>query len=166
MQQAMTSEVKPTIRKSDKYIPWYFVGFFLVLFCLDGVFVYLATSSHTGVVEESSYQRGLEYNDRVEAANAQERLGWQSGLVYSADGHLTLTLTTKEGAPIEGAQVTAQFFRPTQAGGDIVLRLTGEGNGNYGAAIKPSAGQWDVRVFAKWKQQHYQVTKKIFIAKK
>jgi len=57
----------------DKLIPWYFVIFFLVLFIVDGIFVYLATSTHTGVVTENAYEKGLRYNEVIERARAAEK---------------------------------------------------------------------------------------------
>jgi len=157
-----TGPEKSGMRKSDKYIPWYFVGFFVVLFILDGIFVYLATSSHTGVVEKGSYQRGLDYNETVAAADAQAQLGWQADLVFEQNGALSFTLANAEGAALEGAKVKAQFFRPTQDGQDFLVDLSPNTKG-YSAEVKAAPGQWDVRIFVEWKQLRYQMTERIVV---
>ena len=39
-------------KASDKYIPYYFVAFFLVLLCILGSFVYIAVDSYPSVKME------------------------------------------------------------------------------------------------------------------
>jgi len=158
-------------RKSDKYIPWYFVAFFVVLFILDGIFVYLATSSHTGVVEKSTYSRGLKYNETVAAADSQAQLGWKSTINFDPDAMLKFTLADANGKPLEGATVRAQFFRPTQEGQDFIVTLnatklgSGTSGGLYSAQVDAAPGLWDVRIFVKWQQQRYQMTERIIVPK-
>jgi len=153
-------------RKSDKYIPWYFVAFFVVFLSFDGVFLYLATSSHRGVVEENTYQRGLNYNDTVAAAEAQTALGWQSTLSLADNNSIELQLKDAENRPLMGAIVTTRFFRPTQAGGDFTVRLLEAKNGLYRSArINAVPGQWELRVFVQWKHQHYQINQRILVPK-
>lgn len=153
-------------RPSDKYIPWYFVAFFVVLAILDGIFVYLATTSHTGVVEENHYERGLAYNDRVAAIEAQEALGWTTGITFMDEGRVLFEASDEAGAPIEDASVEAQFVRPTQDGSDFMLSLGEIQPGLYGAEAKAlHAGQWEIRVFVEWKQQQYQTSKRVVVSK-
>lgn len=152
-------------RDSDKFIPWIIVGFFVVLFAWDGYFVYLATSTHTGVVEDNTYNRGLDYNSTVAAAEAQQALGWQSTVTFDESGLLTFALANAEGEVLEGAAVKAYFFRPTQAGRDFLADLTEAEPGTYNLIRKPAVGQWEVRIFVTWKQQRYQTTTRILVQK-
>ena len=46
-------------KRANRLIPWMFVLAFLVVGAVDGVFVYLALSSHSGVVTEGAYEKGL-----------------------------------------------------------------------------------------------------------
>jgi len=160
----MTDTTKSGPRPSDKYIPLYFVAFFVVLAILDGIFVYLATKSHTGVIEQNHYQRGLEYNDRVAAAEAQSALGWQSDISLTEDKKLLFKLTGKDNTPLESAQVRAQFIRPTQEGRDFVIDLSEIQGGLYvGEPASLEKGMWDIRVYVTWKQQQYQSSKRIVV---
>ena len=58
----------------DKWIPMYFVAFFAVIALLDGIFVYTAISTQTGVVTEQPYEKGLAYNEVLEKAKTQPEL--------------------------------------------------------------------------------------------
>jgi nitrogen fixation protein FixH len=139
----------PGMTKRDRLIPWYIVAFFVVVAILDGIFVYLATSTHTGVVTERAYDKGIAYNETVAAAEAQQALGWQGEITLAADRTLTFSLVDADGQPLSGATVKAEFMRPTQAGMDFTVELTEDAAGLYGAAVDfPVEGLWDVRVFA------------------
>jgi len=161
-----TNQTETGPRKSDKYIPWYFVAFFAVFLSFDAVFYYMASTSHTGVVVENSYQHGLDYNDVVSAAETQTALGWQSEITFTNTGQLELQLNNTGGDPVTAATVTARFFRPTQAGGDFTIALNDTGSGLYRSdQINAAPGQWEIRVYVLWKQQHYQVNKRVLVPK-
>lgn len=153
-----------TMRKSDRWIPWYFVAFFAVLFVFDGIFVYIATATHTGVVTDDAYNKGLAYNETVAAAEAQSALGWQGDIKYSTAGTLTFTLADKHGAPLEGAFVGAEAIRPTQEGLDFTLELSEIAPGIYETEAEfPLKGQWDVRLFVQWNQQQFQQSSRLHV---
>lgn len=147
--------------KRDKWIPWYFVAFFVGLAMVDGLFVFLATSTHTGLVTQNAYQKGLNYNTTITAAEQQEHMGWIGKIGYQG-GNLVFVLIDKQQKPIEGAQAMAYFSRPTQAGSDFSVPLAESGDGIYSKYINfPLKGQWEVKVMAEWKQQSYQTQQRI-----
>lgn len=155
------SNIKPSLK--DRLIPWYFVMAFAVVFIVNGIFIYYATRTHTGVVTDHAYEKGLDY-DTIKAEAAQQRaLGWSSliELQYSV---LHFTLFDKQSQPIEGAIVKAYITRPTQASMDRTYSLTHQGDGMYRAVVEfPAKGQWDITVAATWKQKHYQTGKRVVI---
>lgn len=155
---------KGTVGRFDKWIPWYFVAFFVGLAILDGIFVFVATSTHTGVVTENAYQKGLDYNDTIEAARVQEGLGWSASIAYN-DGSLSINLNDDAGQAIENAAVEAVFFRPTQDGLDFNVRLLPVGSGHYANQVSAQEGQWDVRVYVTWQQKHFQTARRIVVPK-
>lgn len=149
--------------KKDRWIPWYFVGFFAIIAVMDGIFVYLATDTHTGVVTEQAYQKGLNYNETVAAVEAQEALGWSSNIEYQSDGELVFTLSD-DAQPLTGAEIIAEFTRPTHNGVDFSVPLQESGAGAYRAPVKfPLDGIWDVRVYVTWNQQQYQQTERLVV---
>lgn len=151
-------------RKSDRFIPWYFVGFFALLFTFDGVFVYLATSTHTGVVTEQAYQKGLDYNETIAAAGARDALGWQGEITYGDNGQLNFTVQDKAAEMITGAKVVAEMTRPTHNGVDFDQPLAEVSPGLYQAPVEfPLDGVWDVRIYVTWQQKQFQTAQRIIV---
>ena len=129
-------------RPSDKYIPLYFVAFFLVIFAVNGVFVYYATKTHTGVVTRHAYEKGLNYNKTIELANAQDELGIESRILIE-NGQIIF----RSNRHVK-ANVTAYITRPTQDGYDFKVKLSGEKGYFTGKIDFPMKGQWHIAVVA------------------
>ena len=127
------------------------LAFFGVVFAADGVFVYLATSSWTGLSTEDAYRKGLRYNQTIERAAAQQALGWQTAVSFEPlddnTDRLTVSLRDRTDTPIDGRVVTATLHRPVSAGQDIEIPLDWTGAGTYAADLAlPFRGQWVVHV--------------------
>jgi nitrogen fixation protein FixH len=125
--------------------------FFGIVFAADGVFVYLATTSWTGLSTEDPYRKGLKYNQTIERAAAQQTLGWHTAVSLEPldenQDRVTVTLRDKSDVPIENRVITATFRRPVTADQDIEIPLTWTGAGTYTADLAlPFRGQWDVHV--------------------
>ena len=150
------------VGRFDKWIPWYFVAFFVVLAILDGIFVYVASQTHTGVVSKNAYRDGLAYNETIKQSEAQDKLGWAADVSYQ-DGILSIGLLDRFQGPLEGASVEASFFRPTQDGFDFVKPMTEGDNGHYFTAVEAQPGQWDVRIYVTWRQTQFQTAQRIIV---
>ena len=149
-------------RPSDKWIPWYFVAFFVGLAIVNAVFIYIATTTHSGVVTENAYSEGLSYNETIAAAEAQEALGWQIN-IYVEDSMLRFEVNDGHDH-VKSASVIAEFINPTREGVDFTVELVETDQGFYEGVI-PSGiiGQWDIRVKTVWQQTQYQTSKRIII---
>ena len=64
-------------RQPGWYIPWIFVGVFMVVLAVNGVMVHFAVSSWTGIETENHFIKGLGYNNDLAGARAQAERGWQ-----------------------------------------------------------------------------------------
>lgn len=147
----------------DKWIPWMFVLFFVVIAVLDGIFVTLAVRTHTGTVSDRAYEDGLAYNDTLDRAEKMAALGWSADIALDG-GALVLTLKDKDGAPLDGAEAVAKLTRPVQDGIDFETVLQGVGSGVYRAPVSfPLPGQWQVRIFASWQGRLYQHSRTIMV---
>jgi len=156
------------MRPSDRWIPWYFVAFFVGLALISSVFVYLAVTTHTGVVTQQAYEKGLNYNATIAASEKGQALGWQGAAKFTpvssaTAGMVSLTVATENEALV-GATVTASVSRPTQDGYDFTLTLQEQEKGTYRAdVIFPLAGQWDMRFFVKRGVSEHQLSERFIV---
>src|SRR5688572_466712 len=121
-----------------------FVAFFGVIFAVNGVFLYMALSTHTGLVAQEPYRKGLHYNDRIAAAERQEALGWTSDVRLAPEnGALTLALTSASGLPVSGLKISGAIGRPSTAQHDTKLALFETAPGRYAAEVGArEPGDW------------------------
>jgi nitrogen fixation protein FixH len=66
----MSQPPAPSTHPRDKWIPWYFVLAFLVVFAVNGIFIYAALGTHRGVVSDQAYRNGINYNQIVKKVRA------------------------------------------------------------------------------------------------
>lgn len=157
----MTSQAEP--RPSDKWIPWYIVLFFVFLSFVFGGFAYVAQKTHTGLVTDEAYKKGLAYNSVIEKARAQDALGFKSDSRMVNDA-LRFTLTDRAGRAVIASKVTIWFFRPTQAKADVHGVMTLAQGGGYELTPQlPAKGLWEVRIHAETDEGPYQTSKRMVI---
>jgi len=138
---------------TGRQVLWGFIGFFGLIFAANAVLVFLALDSWTGLETEHHYQKGLAYNRVLEADARQHELGWTGNIAARSlpegRARLEISLSDRDGKPLDGATVVAKFIRPTVEGYDFTTPLTPAGPGQYLAEVAlPLAGQWDMRVVA------------------
>lgn len=147
----------------DKWIPWYFVLFFAFIALVNGVMVWLAVGTHTGLVTEHPYEKGLAYNQVVDAEQAQEALGWSGNIAFDKN-LLAFTLLDRAGAAVEANRITAHFMRPTQDGMDFDVTLARTLDGTWQAEVTPPHnGLWEVRVYAERGTERFQQARRVVV---
>ena len=110
------------------------VAFFAVVFGVNAYFVRVALSTHTGVVANEPYRKGLHYNDRIADDTRQASLGWESGVALDEQEKLlSFTVSDASGLPVRGLTVTAAVGRPATSGEDVSLTLAEAAPGTYSA---------------------------------
>jgi len=145
---SIAAQTRKKPRQRSWWIPWTFVGGFVVIISVNIVLVVYALESWSGLETDQAYDRGLAYNRVLAASEAQAARGWQSSIGY-ADNQLGVTLRDRSGRGIEGLRVWATFVRPTHEGADQTLELADLGSGRYSAPPTQLApGNWDVRIRA------------------
>lgn len=150
----------------DKFIPWFFVIFFVVLTIALGSFVWIAVKSNRGLVTQDAYKKGLAYNLIIEKQKQQDALQWQTNLAVDRqdDGAVLVRFTLKNmvGMPISDATVQAVFVRPTEAGHDVTLPLMHKKNELYtGSTPLPFRGLWVVRITAQQGENTFQQEQRV-----
>lgn len=142
-----------TARAPGWWIPWIFLGFFLVVVAVNATMIWVGSTSWTGLVTESPYDKGLDYNRNLEAAQRQAALGWkaevEARMTQGFDADLAVAFHDANGVPVDGLTVNARFERPTIDAHDFDLTLAPTGPGTYGASFKaPMTGLWDIHLRA------------------
>jgi nitrogen fixation protein FixH len=114
-----------------------FVGFFAVVFAVNGYFIVSALSTHSGVVANEPYRKGLHYNERIAADAAQAELGWTSQIALDpASRRLKVVLKDRSGQPVTRQSIKVTFGRPATTQGEQILPLAETGLGVYEAAVR------------------------------
>lgn len=160
-------------RPDGWYIPWLFVAFFVVVIAANGIMMYFAFSSWTGLETKDHFRRGIQYNRDLEAARAQDERGWNVGFDFKPSGaqagmgrqgDVDVVLKDKFGNTLLNAQVIVQFLRPTAEGHDLAVELPYRGDGHYAAAVEiPLVGVWDMHVTVLHASGDYQKTKRVLV---
>jgi nitrogen fixation protein FixH len=123
---------------------------FIIVSAVNGLMVWYALHSWTGLVSDSAYQNGLGFDRVLAESRAEAKLGWRAVIAYEPGGRLSVDLVDRSGRALAGFQLAAQFLRPTSEGHDRELRLREAGPGRYEADFRPPLpGQWDVRITVK-----------------
>jgi nitrogen fixation protein FixH len=120
------------------------IAFFGIVFAVNGVFLYTALSTHTGVVANEPYRKGLAYNERIEADIRQQALGWQADIaVPEKAGDVSVKLIDREGRPLTGLGLSGRIGRPSTGDMDRPLSFKDSGGGTYVAALDAlQEGAW------------------------
>ena len=150
-----------------RFIPWMFVGGFAIVIAVNGALIYFASSSFSGLETDHAYETGLHYNQSLEAAAAQEKLGWRGEISLSeptgGTRALTVLFADKLERPIDGLKVEAHLLRPSNAGMDLNLVLDGKGNGRYVSDVAlPAPGNWEIRIVARDNERSWQKSERLF----
>jgi nitrogen fixation protein FixH len=119
------------------------LGFFGCIFAVNGYFIVTALSTHSGVVSEEPYRKGLGYNQRIVADDRQSALNWRPDLDVKATGAIRLTLRDASGQPIGSQRVALTVGRPSTRSFDRSIVLAETTSGVYvGTTHEFSAGTW------------------------
>lgn len=150
----------------DGWIPMTFLGGFLVIVAVNGLMIWLAIDTFTGVATERHYEKGLAYNEALAAAEAQAELGWVGEVSFEGNGpgagRLILELRDSAGRAVAGARVSALFQRPSRGGHDRATDLSELAPGRYEARVAlGDPGNWVVRLEAHLGAARYQLTRRL-----
>lgn len=135
-----------------------FIAFFVVVAAVNIVFIRYALSSHSGLVTEHPYEKGLAYNQLLADAKAEPVL--KDSLVYDTHtGVVSWQAKDMQGKALTKAQVTAKFIRPVRSGYDFEITLKESAPGFYeGQPSFPLKGRWQVELTGLWVQIDRQIS--------
>jgi nitrogen fixation protein FixH len=122
----------------------------VVVSAVNGLMIWYALSSWSGLVSDSAYQEGLGFDRVLAESRAEAALGWKATIAYDPRGHIAVQLADAKDQPLAGMALSLVLLRPTHEGFDRASPLREVAPGRYDATIRPPLpGQWDVRVTVK-----------------
>lgn len=153
---------------SFRWIPWAFVAGLGVVVVVNGALAYFAVSSSTGLVTEHPFDAGNTYNRVLDAAAAQDALGWRGQLRFTsfgaARGEVVVGLTDRAGKPLSDVAVSTRFERPIEPLPEMVLPLHEIAPGRYVANAAPGRpGQWEVHATARRDADLFEFAQRIVV---
>ena len=73
-------------RLTGRHVAIMLAAFFGLMFAVNGVFVYFALGSFSGVSEKDAYKRGLSYNQEIDHHTRQLARNWHSEINFMQTG--------------------------------------------------------------------------------
>ncbi len=126
-------------------IPYLFFGFFGIVVLVNGVMIWLAITTFSGLETESAYIKGINYNETLAAEARQNELGWQAEIALNRD-KISVELRDQDGDLLEPQSVVAKLVRPSDSSMDQTVVLNQVAAGQYSANLPPlQQGLWEVR---------------------
>lgn len=126
------------------------LGFFGLVFAVNGYFLVKALATHGGVVAVEPYRKGLAYNQRIAASDAQAALGWRDEVKIASDGSVTIAIADRDGRPVSSLVVSAGISRPSTSADERALDAAETVAGTYTARTAALAdGTWIVTAEAR-----------------
>lgn len=115
----------------------------------------LATRDPTFAVEPNYYQQGLHWDDAAAQKRRNTELGWSASIVLGnkvsplGERDVSLTLTNRDGTPLDGARIELVAFPHAEAGQRATVTLEPRGGGRYESSLRfRRKGVWEFRVTA------------------
>ncbi|MHA7872472.1 MAG: FixH family protein [Hyphococcus sp.] len=155
-------------RLTGRHVLFGMVGFFLVIIAVNAVFLTLAVRSFPGEQEEKSYLQGLNYNERLNARQAQAALGWTVAIeradLADGDGLIVLGFYNRDGRPIYDLDISGSISHPVDDDFDRQVTFEPVGEGRYRAETSPvTPGAWTLEAIAvSRRNETFELTTKLY----
>lgn len=134
------------------HVLFWMLGFFGLMFVVNGIFLWAAITSFPGEDVKHSYLQGLQYNKTIESRSYQQNMMWAAelGIVDTEAGKvLVARLFDGKGNPLPARSVNGELRRAATQDSDLVLELVPVGAGEFQAALPALAtGAWHVTIKA------------------
>lgn len=125
-----------------------------------GLLIVRATADKSFGVEPDYYAKGLKWNQTAAQRKHNEQLGWTIDLRTQHAGEgaqsVIVTLTDRDGKPIEDATVRAEAFAHARSSDRTTMDFAHLASGSYAGGIKPQTfGLWQFRVVVERKSDTF-----------
>lgn len=141
-------------RRKGLFWPVLLVGLLAANVVFDVALIMVASSDRSFAVEPDFYRKALEW-DRTQAQEGENRrLGWSLEIALAparTPGFVgaLVHLRDRDGAPVEGARLTADVFHNARAAEVLPASFRSEAGGSYRVELPlRRAGLWEFRLRA------------------
>ncbi len=139
-----TEPVGPQGRSAWRLFPWVLAGTMGIVIAVNVVLVVTALRSFPGAAAGNGFALSNAYNQVLADEIKQEALGWSVLLGLDDTQRPTLTLTDRDGHPLDGTDVDANAARPIGPPQTTPLAMHAVNGGLYLSDITLARGQWDL----------------------
>jgi len=155
-------------RKSDRWIPWYFVGGFAVMLIANISLITFSMTSWNGLVTKHAFEEGNNYNAAMSGAARQQELGWRSKLsvagVINQNATISVLFRDRDSNPITGAKMSVVLNRSDRDDLDQTVPMVEIAPGEYRASANfPVYGRWQLRTIAHAMGDDYQTVEYVVV---
>lgn len=149
---------------SDPAWLWGVIAGFALLIGANAIMIYYATRADSSqVVVEKPYETGLHYDETMAEAEQTRATGWAYQLANCEGAALCVSVTNREGAAIDDANVRATLVRPASPDLDTTLDMAPLGDGRYGLAALPAKGLWELTLEVERDGQRARWSRKLYL---
>ena len=147
------------------YIPWLFVAAFVVVITVNGIMIWFAIGSFSGLYTPGAREQGLRYNEVVAEQKERDALGWQVDASWNRRAHqLEVALRRADGSALSGASVEADLVRPAEKRAPFPVALRETASGRYsGDVALPARGNWDLEIEVAADGRRFGFTRRMFL---
>src|SRR5690242_7131073 len=109
------SLLTPSSSSRFSIVPWLFVAGFALVIAVNGIMMWFAIGSFSGLYSDHARDRGLNYNQVMAEQRARDALGWTIETSWQADSHrLVLAVKDAKGRALGGAAAAVELIRPAE----------------------------------------------------
>jgi nitrogen fixation protein FixH len=142
------NDAPPPRRLTGRMVLFCLLGFFGVVFGVNGILIHEALSTFGGVDTDSAYQAGQMFEHDVAMAKAQDALQWrvEAKVTPMPDGARRVDVVARDaaGRPVRGMTLSAVFERPIDRRLDRGVTVTEDAPGRFHGSAEIAPGQWDL----------------------
>lgn len=141
-------------QRKSAWIPWVFVGAMGVVVAVNATLITYSVTTFSGLSVEKPYERGVHYNQVLDAQAKQDALGWTLDAAFAAtdgerQGRLVVVARDRDGGALDGLALEGRMVRPLEVIDDVPVHFEAAGDGRYVARVElPRPGQWDLKARA------------------
>ncbi len=130
-------------RLKGKHVLFILIGFFGIVFAVNGYFAYSALVTLPGEERGATYEAGLRYNATLAEQRSQDALHWSHKSQFLPGSRVSVAVAGADGSPVAGLSIEGWLDRPATEGTERKLTFKETDTGRYEAATGTAeAGAW------------------------